>query len=535
MEDTPRLVISVEFFGTEYNEPTPSVKFPLPEWVRVLWSDGSHDDGPFYLAGSGDFRDVLASSETDYVLKVQDSTREMPVVWGQGEMSLYVPAVNGVQEVSFHGLSLSVLVEERIPYTMDTIVDRLLAEEPSRGLLDLLTRLCAGFFSLVVSTAVDMEVRLSKDLHWCNIGVTMAQPTVSVVYLEFEGYREQSASTAKGRCTVAVATWLEGFTGQINKVPESNPWHICLLLLHQRVSSWWSGVRCDLPERIDIDAMREKVFEFLCTAVRVERAVVSRPSSSTACVVEHAVAEALPQPKKRKTLPTTPSVKTSTNNRLAIEKEKENIPTTLPDSPVDLMRDVFLTLGLLPHHSRIHLPRRGLWKNLEFKKAKGYANSLPLQERLRLADGLAPKMAWHDNHGAPRHESELYEDCCFLMRCLHKELPLDRVLVPTKTSKTEVGFVRRYGVKFCDVVKKNATITSSGRLATARVLPVLQIWLLEMSRNGRDGDFGPVPDWKRRPSLNRFDWDGWFLNDRTELETLTTLAIQRCTRGLGGF
>ena len=48
--------------------------------------------------------------------------------------------------------------------------------------------------------------------------------------------------------------------------------------------------------------MQEGVLEFVCMALHVERAVASRPSSSTACVVGHALAEALPQAKQRLTI-----------------------------------------------------------------------------------------------------------------------------------------------------------------------------------------------------------------------------------------
>ena len=66
----------------------------------------------------------------------------------------------------FHGLSLSVLIEEFVPYTMNTFVNRLHTEEPSVGVLHLLTGLCAATFSPVFSTAVALKVRVPEGLHW---------------------------------------------------------------------------------------------------------------------------------------------------------------------------------------------------------------------------------------------------------------------------------------------------------------------------------------------------------------------------------
>ena len=144
--------------------------------------------------------------------------------------------------------------------------------------------------------------------------------------------------------------------------------------------------------------------------------------------------------------------------------------------------------------------------------------------------------AWQPKHGLPRHQLDLFEECTFLLRCLYQELPLTRVLVPTRTSKVEPEFARRYGPKFADLVKQNAAITSCGRLATARALPVLQDWLLEMSRNGtlRKGgtDFGAVPERKRKRGLNQFDWDGWFSYNQAELETMTEAAMLVCRQGV---
>ena len=103
---THRLVQSVEFFGSAWADRTPSAKFPHPERVVVVWADGSRDEfAPFFVA-SGASRDVLASSDTDYVLKVQDygwHTRSNQVEHrlAHGVLMPYVPVVHGVASGGF--------------------------------------------------------------------------------------------------------------------------------------------------------------------------------------------------------------------------------------------------------------------------------------------------------------------------------------------------------------------------------------------------------------------------------------------------
>ena len=72
---------------------------------------------------------------------------------------------------------------------------------------------------------------------------------------------------------------------------------------------------------------------------------------------------------------------------------------------------------------------------------------------------------------------------------------------------------------------------SCDRLAPATALPVLRDWLLNMSRSGSVSDYGAVPDHLLKRGLNRFDGDGWFLKDQTELEVLTGWTIETWTHG----
>ena len=75
----------------------------------------------------------------------------------------------------------------------------------------------------------------------------------------------------------------------------------------------------------------------------------------------------------------------------------------------------------------------------------------------RLAQRISDK-DWHINHGPPKESPELAEDAHFMMRVLHRRLPLDRITKPTKASKSECQFARNYGVKFATFAReRNAT------------------------------------------------------------------------------
>ena len=142
-----------------------------------------------------------------------------------------------------------------------------------------------------------------------------------------------------------------------------------------------------------------------------------------------------------------------------------------------------------------------------------------------------------DSGGVPRgdpfYQTPLATNhAALLMRCFYRQLSIERVLKPTRSSRTEAEFARKHAAKFCDRLKRSGATSSDGSLHTARALPVLRDWLSEMSTNGRGREFGPVPDGERRRGQNRFDWDGWFLASRQELETLTAKAMLHCARGL---
>ena len=190
-------------------------------------------------------------------------------------------------------------------------------------------------------------------------------------------------------------------------------------------------------------------------------------------------------------------------------------------------------LGLAPKQTtEVLIPRRGLWKNFALRARDSYGGGVSLPERLaRASTEDKADTAWYPKHGAPRHGEHLLEDCTFLIRILHSGLPIDQVTEQPKVCRCVDCFVRRYGVKFADIVTSEKATLPSGRLSTNRALPLLQQWLGEMSGNGKQ-QFGPPPQARRKRCLNRFDWDGWYLSSQTELETLTSVAVMELARGL---
>ena len=117
---------------------------------------------------------------------------------------------------------------------------------------------------------------------------------------------------------------------------------------------------------------------------------------------------------------------------------------------------------------------------------------------------------WHPQGGPPRETVEVSEDAHFMLRCLYRHLPLERITKPTKSSKSEDIFARNYGRKFATYIREYEAVVWTGRcwrVRTDMMLPLVRSWF----------------ETKVTESGNTFQWVG-FKMETTELFRITGIA-----------
>ena len=125
---------------------------------------------------------------------------------------------------------------------------------------------------------------------------------------------------------------------------------------------------------------------------------------------------------------------------------------------------------------------------------------------------------WHKNGGPPRERPELNEDAHFMMRCLYRHLPLDRITKPTASSASVDRFARNYGRKFATFAKESRAVHMVGhapRIRSDLILAVTQSWFSA----------------KVNERHNTFQWEG-FVMTSADIERTTTKA---CAEWLEGY
>ena len=165
--------------------------------------------------------------------------------------------------------------------------------------------------------------------------------------------------------------------------------------------------------------------------------------------------------------------------------------------------------------------KTGVWRRVKARTG----NSLSLDQRWH-------GQVWHENHGPPRHDPFLFDNCAALLRCLWVSLPLHRIELAGRDSKALCveEFAQKYAAPLSDVVKE-----SNGLVSNA-----LYTWLGRMTTHGGDGKrikLGKaVCDCVRlgkavcdgiKLQRNRFGWTGFYLEDDTELHGLVTRALHQ--------
>ena len=109
------------------------------------------------------------------------------------------------------------------------------------------------------------------------------------------------------------------------------------------------------------------------------------------------------------------------------------------------------------------------------------------------------------------------EDAHFMMRVLHRHLPLHRITKPTKASKSEEQFARNYGVRFAIFAReRNAihVVVGIERICKDRIREVLLNWLRS----------------KVYATGNSFQWDG-FVMSADEITRTTEMAVSDWLNG----
>jgi hypothetical protein len=124
---------------------------------------------------------------------------------------------------------------------------------------------------------------------------------------------------------------------------------------------------------------------------------------------------------------------------------------------------------------------------------------------------------WHKNHGPPKDGPELAEDAAYMMRMLHRNLPLLLITKQTKASKNAEQFARNYGVKFSSFAReRNAIHVVDGieRICKDRIREALINWLRS----------------KVWATGNSFQWDG-FVMSADEITRTTEMAVSDWLNG----
>ena len=171
-------LVYVEFEGEAHGKA--GVKqLPTPSSARVTWSTGRRDVLTLEHFVLGASRDVYASAEAPYVLKVQpgrwyESSNAQEDSLGRSSFAVLAPQIYGAVQTKWKGVPLSVLVAERVPHDYLSFCQALLLTPPNALNVKMLLDLVAAFFLLVVQGAGQLGYQL-KDLHWKNLGITVDQ------------------------------------------------------------------------------------------------------------------------------------------------------------------------------------------------------------------------------------------------------------------------------------------------------------------------------------------------------------------------
>ena len=139
-----------------------------------------------------------------------------------------------------------------------------------------------------------------------------------------------------------------------------------------------------------------------------------------------------------------------------------------------------------------------------------------LQLRINLMQALGDCQALAEaelhpvNKGPPAVPAELSEDAHFMMRCLFRCLPLDRITKQTNSSMSEDCFARKSGRKFATCAEERdavGSICNVRRIRKDAILRIVRRWL-----NSKVGE-----------RWNTFQWEG-FTMSRDELASVTGKA-----------
>ena len=101
----------------------------------------------------------------------------------------------------------------------------------------------------------------------------------------------------------------------------------------------------------------------------------------------------------------------------------------------------------------------------------------PIHHR-ELSGDVRSKKAYH----SPIHNRELSDDAHRMLRCLHAQLPLERVLVPTRTSRNVNRFAQSYAVRFATYAQTKGAVCEIDkvfRLDVCTAHRCLRRWLLQ--------------------------------------------------------
>ena len=151
-------------------------RLPIPSRATVTWSSEREDTLTLQHLDSGMARDVFISQEASYVIKLQagkwhESSNAAEALLGESAFAVLAPQIYGSICTSFQGVTVSVLVAERVEHTFQSWCDAVVQVPPGASSLKVLVDVTAGFFKLVVEGAGNLGFQL-KDLHWNNLGIT---------------------------------------------------------------------------------------------------------------------------------------------------------------------------------------------------------------------------------------------------------------------------------------------------------------------------------------------------------------------------